>query len=302
LDDAVMAWRVGPLLVAVALAAKLLTGCESGGSSGPSGRLTVVAGFYPLAWMAEVVGGRHVEVESLTAAGQEPHDLELAARDVAALVDAEAVVYLGGFQPAVDEAADQAPAERVYDAAPAADLDLTDEGGAADPHFWLDPIRFVSVVESFTAFLSVRDPAHEAAFAANRDEVVSALESLDADLRDGLASCEDGRLVTSHDAFGYLAARYGFEEIGITGLSPEAEPSPADVADVIRFVDDHDVRTVYVETLVSPDVADAIAEETGARTAVLDPIEGLTGASEGGDYLEVMRANLATLREGQACR
>ena len=103
------------------------------------------------------------------------------------------------------------------------------------------------------------------------------LAALDADLREGLASCERDQLVTSHDAFGYLAARYGMTQVGISGLTPEAEPSPADLAEVTRFVEEHDVRTIYFETLVSPDIAEALASETGARTAVLDPIEGLTG-------------------------
>ena len=106
--------------------------------------------------------------------------------------------------------------------------------------------------------------------------------------------------MTSHAAFGYLADAYDLHQEGITGLSPEAEPSPAALARIARFVEDEGVRTIYAETLVSRD-ADTLARETGARVAVLDPIEGLTDESAGDDYFEVMRANLSTLRAGQEC-
>ncbi|MBV9951217.1 MAG: zinc ABC transporter substrate-binding protein [Acidimicrobiia bacterium] len=290
--------RVLALVVGTALVATL-TGC---GSDRPDdGRLQVVAAFYPLAWMAQGVGGDRVDVRSLTGAGQEPHDVELAARDVGAVVDADAVVYLRGFQPAIDDATHEAHDDRVFDAAPAADLDRRVEGGT-DPHFWLDPVRFEAVTKAFASFLAQRDPAHAAAYATRRDHVVAQLHALDTQLRHGLASCRHDELVTSHEAFGYLAARYGLRQVGITGIAPEAEPSPRQLAAVSRFVDGHHVDTIYFEPLVSSDIADAVASETGARTAVLDPIESLSRASAGDDYPAVLRADLRTLRRGQGCR
>jgi zinc transport system substrate-binding protein len=117
----------------------------------------------------------------------------------------------------------------------------------------------------------------------------------------GLANCASDLLVTSHDAFGYLAARYGLEVVGISGLSPSQEPDPAQLAEISTLVRERGVTTVYTETLVDPAVAETVAEEAGVRTAVLDPLEGLTDDSAGADYLSVMRADLATLREGQGC-
>ena len=219
----------------------------------------------------------------MTGAGQEPHDLELAARDVGAVVDADAVVYLSGFQPAVDDATDEAHDDRVFDAAPFAHLDRRVEGGR-DPHFWLDPVRFEAVTKAFTSFLAKRDPVHAAGYAAGRDHVLAQLRTLDGQLRAGLAWCRHHELVTSHEAFGYLAARYGLAQVGISGLAPEAEPSPAQLAGVSRFVETHDVDTIYFEPLVSSDIADTVASETGARTAVLDPLESLSRASAGDDY------------------
>jgi zinc transport system substrate-binding protein len=293
----------------------LLAGCGDDGdaSTTPSeGALRIEASFYPLAWMAEQVGGDHVTVDSLTEPGAEPHDLELTPSDVATVSDADLIVYLSGFQPAVDDAVAEADGDAVFDAAASADLDLTftpidegeehaDEAGSVDPHFWLDPTRLAAVADAFADKLSEIDPDNADDFAANLAVLTDRLDTLDRELMTGLADCANTDLVTSHNAFGYLARRYGLTQVGITGLTPEEEPSPADLAAVTRFVEDNDVRTIYFETLVSPDVANTVAAEAGATTEVLDPIEGLNDESQGRDYVEVMTANLANLQRGQSC-
>lgn len=287
-------------------------------SVAPGERMRVVASFYPLQFLAERIGGDRVSVTNLTKAGAEPHDLELSPRDVATLADADLVVHLGGFQPAVDTAVAAEAVGRAFDAAGPAHLDLritpggatvsgTIEGagdsvGATDPHFWLDPVRLQAVAAALSARMSAVDPAAAGTFATNLDVLTRDLRDLDVDLRAGLADCASAELVTSHSAFGYLARRYGLTQVGVTGLSPEAEPDAGQLADVAAFVRTHAVRTIYSETLVSPAVAQTLARETGARTAVLDPIEGLDEQSAGSDYLAVMRADLATIRGGQPCR
>ncbi len=296
--------------VAAAVAAlALLAGCgTAGGASradaGPGG--DVVASFYPLQWVATQVAGDRREVTDLTPPGAEPHDLELTPRGVAGLSEAGLVVYLSGFQPAVDEAVAQADPDAVLDTAEAARLDLDagtegTEGAVTDPHFWLDPTRLADVADAVADRLAADDPDGASAYAANAAAVRATLTALDAELAAGLAGCESRLLVTSHEAFGYLAERYDLEQVGISGLSPEAEPGPAALAQVTDLVRDRDVGTIYVETLASPDVARTVADETGATTAVLDPVEGITDASAGEDYPAVMRANLAVLREGQRC-
>jgi zinc transport system substrate-binding protein len=217
-----------------------------------------------------------------------------------------------GFQAAVDDAIDQADADRVFDARRSARLDLSytpieegtkvrSEAGAADPHFWLDPTRLAAVSEAFATFLEKVDPAHGADYRANLESLIRRLDDLDHDMRVGLSDCANRDLVTSHNAFGYLARRYGLEQVGIAGLTPEAEPSPSDLASVSRFVDRHHVRTIYFETLVSRDLARTVADESGAKTEVLDPIEGLNQDSQGSNYLQIMRSNLTNLRSGQPC-
>lgn len=308
-----IAW-VRPTAVAlagVALAGALSACGDDAGSAGDG--LRVEASFYPLAWVSEQIGGDLVQVDSLAKDGAEPHDLELTPGDVVDVAEADLVVYLRGFQPAVDEAMAEADEDKVFDARPAADLDLRftpiedgeqhdDEAGTEDPHFWLDPTRLVAVATELAEALGDRAPEHRDTFAANLQVLVGRLESLDAELDAGLADCDRRDLVTSHNAFGYLARRYGLTQVGISGLSPDEEASPADLAAVADFVTAKGVTTIFFETLVDSDVARTVADETGATTDVLDPIEGLTDASQGDDYLEVMAANLANLRRGLGCR
>lgn len=278
-------------LAAATVTALLLSACggTAGGSNGNS--LTVVAGFYPLQWVAERIGGETIEVSSLTPPGAEAHDLELTPQDVAAVSEADLVVFLGGFQPAVDEAAESEGGDRAWDVAE----------DAADPHFWLDPTRLAAVGDALAERLAEIEPDAADTFERNAAALRTDLEELDQEFEADLADCAVRTLVTAHDAFGYLADRYGLEVHGIGGLSPSQEPEAAQLAEIAELVADQGVTTVYTETLVDPAVAETVAAEAGVRTAVLDPVEGLTDESAGEDYLTVMRANLATLRDGQSC-
>ncbi|MEO7397108.1 MAG: metal ABC transporter substrate-binding protein [Ilumatobacteraceae bacterium] len=280
--------------------------------------LPITASFYPLQFVVEQIGGDLVTVENLTPAGVEPHDVELTGEDIASLQDAVAVFYLAGFSPAVDDAVAAVAGGRAVDVTGSARLDLEaisgdEEGEDAaagggdvrngdDPHFWLDPTRLSEVADLVAERLRVLVPDDAAELAQNAATLRSQLAALDAELKSGLADCSNRAIVTSHTAFGYLAERYGLTQLGISGLSPDEEPSSADVAAAAQFVRDNDVTTIYYETLVDPAVAEIIASEAGSATAVLDPIEGLTDGSAGADYFAVMRSNLATLRRGQGCR
>ena len=296
-------------------AALLLSGCAAA-DAGDDGRMPVTAAFYPLQFAAERVGGEHVRVTTLTRPGVEPHDLELTPKAVGTLRTADAVVYLAGFQPAVDDAVRSQAAATAVDVAAAARLVAPSEPGhegedpaehaehaegGVDPHFWLDPSRLADVATYLGADFARRDPANAADYRANAAALVADLDALDADFRAGLARCRSRELVTGHAAFGYLADRYDLHQEGVAGLSPDVEPDAAMLRDLSVRVRQAGVRTVYAESLVSPDLAQTVAREAGARVAVLDPLEGITEASRGRNYLEVMRANLATLRAGQEC-
>jgi len=273
--------------------AEIVAGCGSGTSSS-SGQKSVVAAFYPLAYAAERLGGPAFDVTNLTPPGAEPHDLELTPQEVARIQEASIVLYLShGFQPAVSKAVEQAQGTKV-DILAGLPLHAGQEAGlTADPHVWLDPILFSRVVTRIGTALG-RPSA----------SLVADLRKLDREYRRGLRDCKRHEIVTSHAAFGYLAARYGLEQVSITGLAPEAEPTPKQLAHVIQVVRRTHATTVFFETLVSPRLADTVAREVGARTAVLDPIEGLKPVEQkrGDNYLTLMRRNLAALRKALACR
>lgn len=305
--------RLTALPLTIAAGALLLTACGSSSSSGEAsaagegttdGSVSVVAAFYPLEYAAGQVGGDAVSITSLTPPGVEPHDLELTAAQVAEIAAADLVLYVKGFQPAVDEAIAQQAADRAIDVTSGLTLLAgeahSEEEGANDPHVWLDPANMAAIGTLIGERIAELSPDAAATVEGNSTAFAQAMNDLDARFVEGLAQCASRDLVVSHEAFGYLAEAYGLTQVGISGLSPEAEPSPARMREVADLVRANDVSTIYYETLVDPKVAQTIADETGAQTAVLDPLEGLVEGSTG-DYSSVMADNLATLIAGQSC-
>ena len=295
-----------------------LTACSSpgsGGSGGGSGDgIAVLASFYPLQYVTQQVGGDLVQVDTLTPPGAEPHDLELSPAQVDAVGRADLVVYLSEFQAAVDDAVDANPPAHVVDAAQDTELHAAehaqdgeeehaeDDGhdhGHLDPHFWLDPSRLPAVADDVAAQLAEIDPDHADEFQANAEAFAQTMADLDAEYEAGLASCDSRTIVTTHEAFSYLAERYDLGQVGISGVDPEGEPSPARLAEVGTVVQEEGVSTIFFETLASPKVAETLADELGVETAVLDPLEGLTDDTQ--DYVSVARANLETLRTALSC-
>ncbi len=269
----------------------LFTGCSGSSSPTHSGKKEVVTAFYPLAFAAQQIGGGKVYVTNLTPLGAEPHSLEVTSSDLERIRSADLVLLLGhGFQAQVEDAARSgAKVVRLLDT-PGLRLFANN-----DPHVWLDPVRYSLIVERIGQKLDAR-------VAAQR--LVARLKALDQEFRQGLARCERREIVTSHEAFGYLAKRYGLKQVGVMGLSPEAEPTPRELEHIVSLVRTTGATTVFSETLVSPRIAETVARETGAKTAVLNPIGGLTVSEEqdGEDYFSLMRSNLRELRAALACR
>lgn len=300
---------------AAAAAALTLSACgsssttESTPASASDAVLAVAAGFYPYEFVAARVGGDDARVVNLTKPGGEPHDLELTPQQVGALAETDLVVYAKGFQPAVDEAVEQQAADAGLDVLAAVELlegeehegegeEHADEASAGDPHVWLDPVRLATIGDAVAAELAERAPDKAEAFRGRAAELRTELEALDDEMRSGLSTCTRKEIVTSHDAFGYLAAAYGLEQVSIAGLSPEDEASPKRLKEVAAFAKEHQVTTVFFEELVSPKVAESLAREVGAEAQVLSPLEG---PPETGDYLTAMRQNLDRLRTALDC-
>ncbi|MGW2951724.1 metal ABC transporter substrate-binding protein [Streptomyces eurythermus] len=301
------------LAAVTALGTATLAGCSGDAAgAGDTGKFDVVASFYPMAFLAERIGGDHVHVTTLTSPGQEPHDLELSTRQIASLEESDAVLYLKNLQPSVDEAVAQSPVKTKIDAAGLTTLEKhgTEVGGHAaghddheggegagkDPHIWLDPVRYAQVAEGVGKAFEKADPDHAADYKKNTAALVGQLNALNTEFENGLAHTKSKVFITTHAAFGYLAERYGLTEEAINGLDPESEPSAARVKDLEKTARADGVSTVFYETLVSDKTAKTIADDTGLKTDVLDPIEGITDHSRGQDYFAVQRANLKALQ------
>ncbi|MEV6262243.1 metal ABC transporter substrate-binding protein [Streptomyces sp. NPDC051784] len=308
---------------AVTLGITSLSACSSSdaaeGSNGD--KLDVVASFYPMEFLAERIGGSHVSVTNLTKPGVEPHDLELSPRQIGGLSDADYILYLKGIQPAVDDAVTQSGVKNTVDAAKLTTLENhgsevghdhgegeehghEEEGeehgheeAGLDPHIWLDPVKYAEVAEGVGKSLEKADPDHAADYRKNTDTLVGELNELNTAYESGLKDAETKTFITTHSAFGYLAERYGLTQQAIAGIDPEAEPSPARIEEIHHAAEESGATTVFFETLASDRTAKTLAKDLGLRTAVLDPLEGITDKSAGDDYIEVMKSNLTALQK-----
>ena len=269
------------LMLAAALA---ISGCSGDDSASKRGdRVKVVAAFFPLAEAARQVGGDGVDVVDLTPAGVEPHDLEVTSKLVDSILDADVVIVMGDrFQPAVEDVADKRKRTTV---------EVFQELGldGKDPHIWLDPTLYAKIVDVVATALHA-EPARVNAF--KRD-----LVALDDRLKAKLAGCKGHVLVASHEAYGYLAARYGLRQDSITGLIPEEEPDPAKLDDLARLVEREQATTVFAEPLLPKRAAETLAREAHVKVALLDPLE----SDPGDGYIGAMDHNLATLAAGLGC-
>jgi zinc transport system substrate-binding protein len=289
--------RRGAVGVVVALAVALSVGLAGCAPINPyANRRTVVASFYPLAYVAQRVVAGHAHVIDLTRPGVEPEDLELDVTQTAEIADAEVAFYESGFQPAVDQAIAQTGPDHLVDTT--ATVPIQDD----NPHFWLDPVLLARVARAFTATMVKADPVHRSDYRQNLRGLEQDLHRLDRAYETGLRTCRLHTVVTTHAAFGYLGHRYGLQFLSINGLSPDAEPSPEHLRRLQQLIRDRHLTTVFSETLASPVLAHTLAGDLGLRTGVLNTLEGLTPATSDQTYLSLMRRNLAALKKANGCR
>ncbi|MFC7218790.1 metal ABC transporter substrate-binding protein [Streptomyces polyrhachis] len=308
-------------VAALAVAAPLaLSACGDSASAKTTedGRLKVTASFYPTQFLVEQIGRDHVQVSTLTKPGTEPHDLELSPRQTGELADTGMIIYLKGIQPAVDDAIKESGVKDAVDIAKFTTLEKTgttedghaheeehaeeeghdhgDEHGL-DPHIWIDPVRYAQTAKGVGEAMAKADPDHAADYRRNAADLADRLGKLDKSFAGGLKNRTTDTFITTHAAFGYLADRYGLVQESIKGLDPESEPSAKRMRELHEIAEHDDVTTVFFETLVSPKTAETLAGDLGLRTAVLDPIEGISDTSPGSDYFQVQEANLKTLQK-----
>lgn len=295
----------------------LLSGCgekAETASTGGGGKLSVVTTFYPMYEFSRQIGGEHADVVALIPPGAEPHDWEPSARDMVKIKEADLFVYNGIVEGWVDDALSSAANDKriVVEASDGITLmeglpeeeeeeehGHEEEGHVLDPHVWLDPVLAQKEVASIEAAFEKADPAHMDDYKKNADAYIAKLKELDESFKSGLKDVKRKEFVTQHAAFGYLAKQYGLTQVPIAGLSPEQEPSPDKMADIVKFAKEHQVKTIFFETLVEPKVAKAVADEIGAKTDVLNPLEGLTDEDRKNnlDYIGIMKNNLTALKK-----
>ncbi len=272
-------------------------------------KLQVTASFYPLAYFAEQIGGDRVEVTNITPAGAEPHDYETTPADMAKMENSKLVILNGGHLEAwgdnVKQNLDSQKTLIVTAGEGLTNQQVVEEGKSIiDPHVWQSPLLVKQMVDKITVGFVQVDPANKDYYLANANNLKAKLDILDQDYRKGLSNCAEKNIITSHAAFGYLATTYGLNQVSIAGLSPDAEPSPQQLADIVKFAKANNVKYIFFESLVSPKLSDTIANEVGAKTLVLNPIEGLTNdeIAQGNSYFTEMEKNLVNLKIALACK
>jgi zinc transport system substrate-binding protein len=292
--------RFALFTAAALLAAPALAGCSS---TSTDGKLKAVVGFYPLEFLVQQIGGSHFDVENLTIPGVEPENMTLTVRQTADVVGADVVVYLKGFQAPVDDAVAQSDSQHIVDVGPAVDLvPFQENPSEMNPHFWLDPVRYSQAASAVEQGLAAADPAHAADYEANLAALQGRLADLNTQYKNGLENCQRNVVIVSHDAFAYMGSRYGFTSYAINGLSPDAEPSPAHIAQLHDLIQQYGITTAFAEPLTSSAMADSLAQDLGISVGVLDPIGGLESGNTADDYFTIMERNLSTLEQANGCQ
>lgn len=288
-------------LACSAFVSLLLFACSARTVPQVGGKLNIVASFYPLYEIAKTVGGDLVRVTNLVPAGAEPHDYEPTPQEIIALNQAQLVIYNGaGLEPWADKIIPELEKSRIQ----TLKLSEPESAGATDPHFWLDPGKYEGKVTVVLQKLAGLDPSHAQTYQQNASRFVKEIKDLDALYKNGLQDCAYRSFVTNHAAFSYLSKKYNLTMIPIAGISPDAEPSPKGLAKLTEIIKKVGIKYIFVETLVSPKIAEVLARETGAKTLVLNPIEGLTDndIAQGKNYISVMKENLNNLRIALKCK
>ena len=302
----------------------LLISCANSDSSTESTSaegtiINVAASFYPIAEIVSRVGGTDVKVIALTPPGEGAHDVQLTAKSLDQLTSAQIVFYISdGFQPDIEKAVSSLPGSvSTVDllaslqllpivaqlAGTEGDTDGEVLASGKDPHVWLDPANMVTMARTVADALATQSPALSATFASNASAYISELETLGNDIDTTLANCESRALVTSHRAFAYLAKRANLDQVAISGVNPEEEPSAKSLEAIAAFAVEQKVSTIFFETLLPADLAKTLADKVGATADLLDPIEGLNSEdiANGSTYITVQRDNLKRIAIGLRC-
>lgn len=294
----------------------LLVGCGSTKEgTTKSDKLVVYTSFYTMADFTKKIGGDKVEVITLVPPGIEVHDWEPSASDMAKLEKGKILVYSGaGMEHWVEKILSSLENKQLILIEAAKEVPLltspedhdrhdhsheSHDHGPVDPHVWLNPKNAKLQMAEIKKGLVQADPANADYYEKNYKKYASQLDDLDRDLKEMLEPLEKREIIVSHAAFGYFCDAYDLDQEAIRGLSPEIEPSPARLSELVHFSREHQVKVIFFEETVSPKVSEVLAREVGAEVMMLSPLENLSeeDIQKGEDYFSVMRKNGQTIRE-----
>ena len=282
------------------------TACS--GTPETSDKISVVTSFYPLEFLVKEIAKDHVSLTTLVPSGVEPHDYELTPQDVGTIEESQVLIVNGVLEPwfkDVEKNLESTTVSILNMSKAMTLLDSSDpEEKGKDPHLWLDPVLMSQMADLVRDELIQADPENSTAYQSNTVVLKQKLNNLNDGYKTGLKNCAQKSFVTSHAAFAYLAQEYGLTQVAISGLSPDAEPSAQKLKEIVDFVRANKVTVIFFESLVSTSLSDTIANEVGAQTLVLNPIEGLTAAQReaGENYFNIMEENLANLKIALTCQ
>lgn len=307
------------ILIPVIIILLMVSGCSNTAStknektSEESKKLQIVTTFYPMYYFTKEVAGSSANVELLIPNGAEPHDWEPTAKDMAKIQDADVFIYnsqyfelwtekvLKSINDSNLKVVEAASGIKLMDALESEDEEEhghSEHTSSKDPHVWLSPVLAQLEVNTIAKALEQADPKNKDQFQKNAEALNAELADLDHLYKETIDKAKKKEFVTQHAAFGYLAKQYGLTQIPIAGLSPDVEPTLGKLAELTELTKKKKVKIIYFEEMTSSKVAETLAKEIGAKTEVLNPLEGLTKKEQeqGLDYLDVMKNNLESLK------
>ena len=283
-------------------------------------KLKVIASFFPMYEFTRNVAGNRADVSVFIPIGEEPHGWEPPTQQIQDVQNSQLFVYNGAgmetFIPAF-LSTENFPNTTFVRASQGIQMQNADvihmnpdeakpviEQGGKDPHVWNDPVLAQQEVRNIANAMEKADPANAQYYESNAQAYIGKLSKLDQDIKLGLSNCQLHTFVSFHNAFNYFSQRYNLTDVWLSGLAPEAEVSPQDLARVEDTAKQNNVKIIFSEDLVDPKLAQSLATDIGATTMVLSPLEGInnTEQKEGVTFIDKWYQNLNSLKTGLECQ
>ena len=279
-------------------------------------KVQITTSFYPLYEFSRQVGGDLAEVKNITPAGSEPHDYEPTSKQIQDIYNSNFLVYNGaGLEAWTEKVVPELSQKNIptlnisnhFKVLPPLSVQGSsayEEPSSKDPHFWVNPVMAKQETQDIADKLSQTDSSNSSKYQENAKNYIARLENLNQKFKSKLSNCSIHSVVTSHNFLQYLGKEYNFDSTPISGISPDSEPSVHDLAIITQLIKSKNIKYIFTETLISPKLSQTLANETGAKTLVLNPLEGLTGdqINQGQDYISVMEENLNNLSIAMDCK